>query len=93
MHQQPPKIPLCFSTRRANAGQVFGESGAEVRGRGPEGEVREAGRVREIFVRARLDFELGGTGLPRAYARPPGRLFTNSSRPVSNASGRERFSR
>jgi hypothetical protein len=27
MHQQPPKIPLCFSTNRANAGQVSGESG------------------------------------------------------------------
>jgi hypothetical protein len=31
MHQHPPKIPLCFSTRRAKAGQVAWESGFEVR--------------------------------------------------------------
>lgn len=31
MHQHPPKIPLCFSTRRAKAGQVAGESVLEVR--------------------------------------------------------------
>ena len=32
MHQHPPKIPLCFSTSRANAGQVDVESGLEARG-------------------------------------------------------------
>ena len=30
MHQHPPKIPLCFSTRRAKAGQVEGERGLDV---------------------------------------------------------------
>ncbi len=34
MHQHPPKMLSCYSTRRANAGQVAGESGAEARGMG-----------------------------------------------------------
>ena len=32
MHQHPPKTPLCFPTRRAKAGHVFGERDFEVRG-------------------------------------------------------------